>query len=220
MAGSKITCYVDIVSPFAYIAFHVLQNSPAFAKCEVTYVPMLLGGLMNACGNSPPINITNKKDYLGRQRLRWAKYFSVPIIEGFPKGFPFRTLSVQRVLCAISQKAPENLAPVIGALFHAIWVEGSTTIAEPEGFTPVIESVLGKQEAHEMISAMNNPDVKALLIANTDRSFASGAFGLPWLECTNSKGETEGFFGVDHLGQVADFLGLDRALDKGFRAAL
>lgn len=25
MSGSKITCYFDIVSPFAYIAFHVLQ---------------------------------------------------------------------------------------------------------------------------------------------------------------------------------------------------
>jgi 2-hydroxychromene-2-carboxylate isomerase len=67
---------------------------------------------------------------------------------------------------------------------------------------------------------MNNPDVKALLTANTGRSFDSGAFGLPWLVCTNTKGETEGFFGVDHLGQVADFLGLDRALDRGFRAAL
>jgi 2-hydroxychromene-2-carboxylate isomerase len=67
---------------------------------------------------------------------------------------------------------------------------------------------------------MNNPDIKNLLTENTDRSFKSGAFGLPWFECTNSKGETEGFWGVDHIGQVADFLGLDRSLDKGFRAAL
>lgn len=26
--------------------------------------------------------------------------------------------------------------------------------------------------------------------------------------CTNAEGQTEGFFGVDHLGQVAQFLGL------------
>lgn len=67
---------------------------------------------------------------------------------------------------------------------------------------------------------MSHPDIKALLLSNTDRSFGAGAFGLPWFECTNSRGETEGFFGVDHIGQVADFLGLDRSLDKGFRAAL
>jgi hypothetical protein len=27
--------------------------------------------------------------------------------------------------------------------------------------------------------------------------------------CTNTMGETEGFWGVDHLGVVAHFLGLD-----------
>lgn len=67
---------------------------------------------------------------------------------------------------------------------------------------------------------MSRPDIKALLISNTDQAFNSGAFGLPWFECTNSKGETEGFWGVDHLGQVADFLGLDRNQDQGFRAVL
>jgi 2-hydroxychromene-2-carboxylate isomerase len=75
MPNPTITLYVDIISPFAYIAFHVLQasahvritsstdlthnlqNSPAFAKVDITYVPILLGGLMQACNNSPPINI-------------------------------------------------------------------------------------------------------------------------------------------------------------------
>lgn len=64
------------------------------------------------------------------------------------------------------------------------------------------------------------PQIKGLLASNTDRAFKSGAFGLPWFECTNPKGQTEGFWGVDHLGQVADFLGLDRTVDKGFRASL
>lgn len=38
--------------------------------------------------------------------------------------------------------------------------------------------------------------------------------------CTNEKGEKEGFWGVDHLGQVAMFLGLDKGVDGGFRALL
>ncbi|KAJ5543232.1 hypothetical protein N7535_005662 [Penicillium sp. DV-2018c] len=220
MPAPKITLYVDIISPFAYIGFHVLQNSPAFSKCDITYIPILLGGLMNACGNSPPINIKNKKDYLGLERMRWAKYFEVPIIEGFPKDFPFRTVSVQRALCAISQKKPEKLAATLAALYKAVWVDGNTTVGDVDGFAPLFESVLGKQVTQEILDVINNPDTKALLTANTDRAFKSGAFGLPWFECTNSDGETEGFFGVDHLGQVADFLGLDRALDKGFKAAL
>lgn len=90
--------------------------------------------------------------------MRWAKYFSVPIIEGFPKGFPFRTLAVQRALCAISLKAPEKLAPAIQAVFHAAWVDGNTTIGEADGFAPLLEGILGKQEMKEIMS-----DVGSLL---------------------------------------------------------
>lgn len=67
---------------------------------------------------------------------------------------------------------------------------------------------------------IGQPETKSLLNANTDRAFKSGAFGLPWFECTNSQGKTEGFWGIDHLGQAADFLGLDRSVEKGFRASL
>jgi 2-hydroxychromene-2-carboxylate isomerase len=62
--------------------------------------------------------------------------------------------------------------------------------------------------------------VKELLAANTAKAVEDGAFGLPWFECTNVKGETQGHWGVDHLGFVVDFLGLERGLDKGFRPLL
>lgn len=67
---------------------------------------------------------------------------------------------------------------------------------------------------------MSQPDVKGLLMSNTDRAFKEGAFGLPWFVCTDANGKTEGFWGIDHLGQVADFLGLDRSGDAGFKALL
>ncbi len=61
---------------------------------------------------------------------------------------------------------------------------------------------------------------KKQLVKNTDRAFAEGAFGLPWMTCVNSKGETEGFWGVDHLGQVAQFLGLDKPKQGGWKSVL
>ena len=33
------------------------QTSPAFEQCDVRFVPVFLGGIMNACGNTAPINI-------------------------------------------------------------------------------------------------------------------------------------------------------------------
>jgi 2-hydroxychromene-2-carboxylate isomerase len=60
------------------------------------------------------------------------------------------------------------------------------------------------------------------LLESTERAFREGAFGLPWMVCTNAKGETEGFWGVDHLGCVAEFMGLERekAKAKGWKAML
>ncbi|PYH92345.1 HCCA isomerase/glutathione S-transferase kappa [Aspergillus ellipticus CBS 707.79] len=220
MAVPRISVYLDIVSPFSHIAFHILRHSPVFAKCEITYVPIFLGALMNACGNTAPIQIKNKNVWINRERGRWARYFSVPMVETTPEGFPPRTLSTQRALCAVGQKFPDKLLPTFEALFNLFWVEGNPNIAQPECFGPALESVLGKNETQVILEAMNHPEIKGQLTTNTDRAFKSGAFGIPWFECTNSKGETEGFWGVDHLGQVADFLGLDTKQEKGFRALL
>lgn len=157
--------------------------------------------------------------------------------ERFPEDFPPMTLAAQRALCAVSQKSPEKLVPALDSLYRAFWVDGNSKTANPDVFIPILERVLGKGETQEIIQAVcqihtipiefvlikwqsSQPDVKSLLGANTDRAFKSGAFGLPWFECTNSRGQTEGFWGIDHLGQVADFLGLDRSADKGFRAVL
>ncbi|KAL4869429.1 hypothetical protein BDV12DRAFT_185134 [Aspergillus spectabilis] len=220
MAAPKITLYYDIVSPFAHIAFHILRNSPTFSQCEVTFVPVFLGGLMNACGNTPPIRIKNKDKWVNIERLRWARYFSVPISETTPEGFPPLTLAVQRILTAISQKAPIKLVPATEAVYQEFWIKGNGKATQPEVFVPIFEKVLGETETKAVLEAANRPEIKAQLSANTQQAFDSGAFGLPWFECTNSNGEKEGFWGIDHLGQVIDFLNLDRELDRGFKAVL
>lgn len=61
---------------------------------------------------------------------------------------------------------------------------------------------------------------KELLIKNTDSAIADGAFGLPWFVVTNEEGKTEGFWGVDHLGQVIEFLGLEHPKTGGWRSQL
>lgn len=71
-----------------------------------------------------------------------------------PDGFPPRTLGVQRALCALSQQSPAKLPAVIEALYRSLWVDGNSKVGEPEAFTPVFESVLGKQETQELLSAV------------------------------------------------------------------
>jgi 2-hydroxychromene-2-carboxylate isomerase len=62
--------------------------------------------------------------------------------------------------------------------------------------------------------------VKSTIDESTQKAFTSGAFGLPWFDCTNSQGDQEGFWGIDHLGRLVDFLQLDASQDKAFRVLL
>ncbi|POR34014.1 Glutathione S-transferase kappa 1, partial [Tolypocladium paradoxum] len=39
------------------------QNDAVFQECDTTYVPIFLGGLMRACGNTPPMNITSESRF-------------------------------------------------------------------------------------------------------------------------------------------------------------
>ena len=67
---------------------------------------------------------------------------------------------------------------------------------------------------------VGSPAVKKRLSENSDLSMAEGAFGLPWFVATNTAGEKETFWGVDHMGQVVEHLGLDRKEEPGLRAML
>ncbi|KAH8906514.1 HCCA isomerase/glutathione S-transferase kappa [Coniochaeta sp. PMI_546] len=221
MPSPKITLFVDIVSPFAYEAYHILRNDPTFKKCEITYVPIFLGGLMKTCNNTAPILIKNKDTWINTERLRWARVFSVPICDKLPPNFPPLTLQPMRALCTIQchdGQSQERLLEVLDALFHQYWVNQIPS-HEPGPLKRLLTDVLGTQEAEKVLSDAATLG-KARLVENTDRAFAEGAFGLPWMTCVNTQGETEGFWGVDHLGQVAQFLGLERPNHGGWKSVL
>lgn len=61
---------------------------------------------------------------------------------------------------------------------------------------------------------------KRILLENTEEAFRQGAFGLPWMVCENDKGEREGFWGVDHLGVMLDFLGIEKPTTGPWKALL
>lgn len=110
----------------------------------------------------------DKNKWINKERMLWAKYFSVPIADNTPDGFPVRTLGVQRALCAISRKSPAKLPSVIEALYHSFWVDRNSKIGEPEGFIPILETALGKQGTQEVLSAVSY----LVALSSTDSSSA------------------------------------------------
>lgn len=220
MAKPKLTLYVDIVSPFAYMAFYTTRHSPIFKDVEITYKPIFLGGLMKACDNRTPIDIRNKGPWINIERLRWSTLFSIPMTPTLPTGFPILTLQTQRALCALEILDRSKLAVALDALYAAFWVESNSDIGKADRFGPVLQKALGEELASKVLEGMNGKDAKARLMANTDGAFEGGAFGLPWWECTNVEGGKESFWGFDHLGQVVDFLGIGRGGGVGGMRAM
>lgn len=81
---------------------------------------------------------------------------------------------------------------------------------------------LGRYKFPDMnlVLEMAGKEGKVVLAKNTDQALADGAFGLPWFVATNSKGATETFWGVDHLAQVLEHLGLENPKMEGWKALL
>ncbi|CEJ87562.1 hypothetical protein VHEMI04453 [[Torrubiella] hemipterigena] len=187
-----------------------MQNDPVFKSCEVTYIPIFLGGLMKACGNTAPINITNKNFWIDRERRLWANMFNIPMKDDIPAGFPIMTLNLMRHLAALRDLDGNQtrMVELIDVLSNELWAK-HTEIHKPEVFQPILQRALGATDYAKLVEAVPTKG-KSLLMANTDKAFADQAFGLPWLVCTNAKGETQTFWGVDHLGVAASFMGLEK----------
>lgn len=230
----KITFYFDIVSPFAYIAHEVIKRAPAFKQCEIEYVPIFLGGLMKATNNRPPIAIKNKDIYINTSRLRLARLCNVPISATSPPSFPPNTLPIQRALASLSISHPHLLSDAMTAFWQHTWVSWNEP-TRPDNIVNILMSVfeneggdegngvwggMEMEMAEEVVEAGQGEEVKAKLKENTERAFKEGGFGVPWFVATNEKGETEGFWGVDHMGMMCDHLGIERPEGKGFKSLL
>lgn len=139
-----------------------------------------------------------------------------------------------RALVALQMEAgPEEVAKVTEAFWAMIWNpdavkadelrdeggKGEFDVKSAETLKKVMGGIVGTDLAGRVMGRIGEKDVKDRLSANTQRAFEAGAFGLPWFECENSKGEKEGFWGFDHVGMVCRFLGLDvdRLSPKGGR---
>lgn len=69
-----ITCYIDFISPYAYLAFEALPktlaNSPSY---QVVYKPVLFAALLKHHGQLGPAEIAGKREWTYRQVLWQAK---------------------------------------------------------------------------------------------------------------------------------------------------
>jgi 2-hydroxychromene-2-carboxylate isomerase len=185
----------DFGGPNSYLTHKVLPEFCAQTGAEAVYVPVLLGGLFKATNNQAPLiryaETPAKRNYEMLEFDRFVKAHKLPF--KMNPHFPINSLLLMRG--SIAAQHMGCFMPYVDAIMAAMWEHGVNT-----GDPAVVLDVIGKAglEGAALLAKADDPDVKAELVANTEKAVARGAFGVP----TFFVGE-EMFWGKERLGQVA-----------------
>ena len=199
----KVEFHFDFGSPNAYLSHLVIPAIEKRVGLRFEYVPVLLGGVFKATGNASPAvtlaGIKNKGEY---QRLEMSRFLAKHGITSYTPNphFPVNTLQIMRG--AIVAQRTGWIGRYVDEVYRHMWSEPKK-MDEPE----VIRAAFDESDlpAEQLLAGMQDPDVKAQLISNTEDSVRRGVFGSPSFFVG-----TELFFGKDRLREVEEELELQR----------
>lgn len=191
--------YFDLGSPATYLAYTQLPKICANAQSELTYIPMLLGGVFKATGNASPAMIPAKGRYMFKDLDRFAKRYGVQL--RFNPHFPINTLILMRAVTGMQMHQPQRFAEFVDCLFKALWVEGRN-LNDPQTVAAVLTE--SGFDAQETMALTNDESVKAALKENTEAAIKRGVFGAPSMFIGDQL-----FFGQDRLDFVEEALRQD-----------
>jgi 2-hydroxychromene-2-carboxylate isomerase len=222
---ATIFFHFDLVCPFAYIAACRISallgeaESPSIGcravdsefecgswkdKCEVNWVPTLLGGLYkldNALqgkdGSATDVMSREKQVAIAIDLKRNAARFQVPL--RFPAKHPMRTLHAMRLLYI----TPDALKMKVAlALYRAYWNDNSDITDHTFLADMAARFQIDINQALEVES-------KVGLEASTKACSDAGAFGVPTFFVHKPGAPIAMFFGQDRIPQVCHAAGLN-----------
>ena len=184
--------YFDFGSLATYLAHTQMGKIKADTGANPIYLPMLLGAVFKATGNSSPVSVPAKGKYIFVDFKRFADSYGVPLeINPF---FPIITTTLMRMLTGLQMRSDARMHEFMDLIFKAIWVD-ALNLNDPE----VVERVL--REAHfdpaEILQLANEQATKDKLKDVTTQAVERGVFGAP----TFFVGE-QMFWGQDRIEQL------------------
>ena len=191
--------YFDFASPNAYLSHQVVSGIEERTGVKFNYIPVLLGGIFKATNNKPPMEaffgILNKNEYQSIEMERFQKRHS---IDKFKMNPHFPVISLQIIRGAIGAEKDGYLDKYISEVLKHMWEEPKK-MDDPEVIKEAfIESGF---DADRLIEQMQDPNIKAQLIANTEEAVKRGTFGIPTFFV-----DDDIYFGKDTLWQIEELL--------------
>ena len=185
-----ITCYLDFISPYAYLAFEALPKSLMGVSHRMVYKPVLFAAMLKQHGQLGPAEIAGKREWTYRQVVWQAKQLGVTL--DMPQAHPFNPLALLRLAVACSAEGEPNRY-VCETIFKHVW-HGGRAADDAERVQSLAQQLAPQR-------SVDAPDVKAQLKANTEEAIARGVFGVPSF-CVDDKV----FWGLDALPMMRAYL--------------
>ncbi|WP_150428550.1 2-hydroxychromene-2-carboxylate isomerase [Dechloromonas sp. CZR5] len=194
---SPIDFWFDFSSPYGYLMAEKIDAVAARHGRKVRWHPVLLGVIFQATGSRPPADgVSSKGTYMMHDFHRSARFMGIPYNP--PSRFPLPTQNAARAYywlhgqdCALARRFAH-------AVYRAFFVD-DLDISSPDTVLDIAAG-LGV-DRQQLATALQTPEVKALLKDEVDAALAAGVFGSPHVII-----DGEAFFGADRLPQIERWL--------------
>jgi len=194
--------FFDCSSPWTYLAFHNIQPLAKEAGVEISWRPILVGGIFNSVNpsvyESRKTPVPLKARYMLKDLRDWSRSAGLAI-KMPPSVFPVNSVKAMRGCLALLRDRPDAMAPFATAVFEAYWGDDQD-ISNDEVLSAICKRVGVDPQA--LFAAISEPAIKDQLKANTDEVMARGGFGSPTIFVDT----TDMYFGNDRLPLVLEAL--------------
>ncbi|MET0970593.1 MAG: 2-hydroxychromene-2-carboxylate isomerase [Tardiphaga sp.] len=197
-----IEFFFDCSSPWTYLAFHNIQPLAQEFGEEISWRPILVGGIFNTINPSVYASretpVPAKARYMKKDLGDWARSAGLAI-KMPPTVFPVNSVKAMRGCIWLQQERPETMLPFTRAVFEAYWGD-DRDISKDDVLAEICARC--SIDAAALFAGIGQQAVKDQLKANTDEVIARGGFGSP----TIFLGATDMYFGNDRLPLIREAL--------------
>ena len=197
---TKLEICFDCSSPWTYFAFHAIQPLARDLGIEITWRPVLVGGIFNAVNPSVYESRMNtvpaKRQYMRKDILDNARFHELKVVFP-PTVFPVNSVKAMRGCVFLEPQG--KLVPFARAAFECYWGEDQDISQDA-----VLQKVCERAgiDATALLAGISTQAVKDKLRANTDEAMQRGAFGSPTIFVDRD----DMYFGSDRLHLVREAL--------------
>ncbi len=194
---NSVEFFFDLSSPWTYLAFTNVQAVVARTRAQITYRPILVGGVFNAVNPAVYAARENADNRQFKHSFKVLKDWSAltGLTMQFPNAFhPAKSVNAMRMACALEgdQAALQTFAK---AAFESFFLRAEN-LDDPNVLVTAANAAGLDGQAIRVASTTDN--VKAKLRTNTDELIARGGYGSPTLFVNGD----DMYFGNDQLPLV------------------